>query len=111
MNKADIVMKLAEGTDFSKAQAQKMLDSLNQIVTNSLKRGEKVVLPGFGTFLVSQRVSRKGRNPHTGEAILLKASKTPRFRAGKSFKNLLNNQNYTIFREDKAAVSEKSRRT
>ena len=90
MNKDALIHKLIEETGFERVKAHKILDSFNDIILKSLKKGEKIVLTGFGTFLVSQRIARKGRNPHTGETMTLKASRVPRFRPGKEFKRLLN---------------------
>ena len=90
MNKAGLIEKLVQETGAQKKEAEKLLESLGIIITRSLRKGDKVVLTGFGTFLVSKRVSRKGRNPHTGESLMLRALKIPHFRAGKEFKRLLN---------------------
>jgi DNA-binding protein HU-beta len=89
MTKAEIIEKMANDADVSKAAAGKALDSFIDGVKKSLKKGNKATLVGFGTFSVSKRAARKGRNPRTGETIRIKASKTPKFTAGKAFKDAL----------------------
>jgi len=83
MNKAELVAKIAEDAGISKAQANDALDSFVDAVTKTLKSGDKVTLVGFGTFSVSKRQARTGRNPQTGETIKIKAKKVARFKAGK----------------------------
>ncbi|MBS1746865.1 MAG: HU family DNA-binding protein [Bacteroidetes bacterium] len=83
MNKGELVAKIAEDADLSKAQANSALDAFIGAVTKSLKSGDKVTLVGFGTFSVSKRSARTGRNPQTGAAIKIKAKKVARFKAGK----------------------------
>ena len=83
MNKAELVQKIADDAGISKAQANMALDSFTTTVTKTLKSGDKVTLVGFGTFSVSKRQARTGRNPQTGEAIKIKAKKVARFKAGK----------------------------
>ncbi len=83
MNKAELVSKLSEDAGVSKSQANAVLDSFTEAVTKTLKSGNKVTLVGFGTFSVSKRNARTGRNPQTGEAIKIKAKKVARFKAGK----------------------------
>jgi len=83
MNKAELVAKIAEDAGLSKSQANGALDSFTNAVTKALKSGDKVTLVGFGTFSISKRAARKGRNPQTGEAIKIKAKKVARFKAGK----------------------------
>lgn len=87
MTKADLIDKMAKEADISKAAAGKALDSLIDGVKKTLKKGNKVSLVGFGTFSVSKRKARKGRNPQTGETIKIKATKAPKFTAGKAFKD------------------------
>ena len=89
MNKAGLVDQLVQETGVQKKEAEKLLNSLGTIIARSLKKGEKIVLTGFGTFLVSKRALRKGRNPHTGEALMIQPSRIPWFRPGKEFKRLL----------------------
>ena len=83
MNKADLIAKIAEDTGISKTQANAVLDSFTGAVTKTLKGGGKVTLVGFGTFSLSKRAARTGRNPQTGAAIKIKAKKVARFKAGK----------------------------
>ena len=83
MNKADLIAKLSDDTGITKTQANDALDSFIEAVTKSLKAGGKVTLVGFGTFSVSKRAARNGRNPQTGEVIKIKAKKVARFKAGK----------------------------
>jgi len=83
MNKADLIAKIAEDTGINKTQANAVLDSFTEAVTKTLKGGGKVTLVGFGTFSVSKRAARTGRNPQTGAAIKIKAKKVARFKAGK----------------------------
>jgi len=87
MTKTDIVEKIAKDADISKAAAEKALNSFMDIVKKALKKGDKVALVGFGTFAISKRAARKGRNPRTGETIKIKAAKVPKFTAGKGFKD------------------------
>jgi DNA-binding protein HU-beta len=89
MTKSDIIDKMAKDANISKAAAGKSLDSFIESLKKTLKKGNKVTLVGFGTFSVGKRAARKGRNPRTGETIKIKASKTPRFKAGKAFKNAI----------------------
>ncbi len=90
MNKADLIDAVAEDSDMTKASAARALDSAIENITNALKGGNSVTLVGFGTFTVRQREARMGRNPRTGEAIQIKASKVPGFKAGKALKDALN---------------------
>jgi DNA-binding protein HU-beta len=83
MNKAELVSKIADDAGLSKSQANSALDSFTDAVTKALKSGNKVTLVGFGTFSVSKRNARTGRNPQTGETIKIKAKKVARFKAGK----------------------------
>jgi DNA-binding protein HU-beta len=89
MTKAELIEKMAKDADISKAAANKALDSFVDGIKKTLKKGNKVTLVGFGTFSVGRRAARKGRNPQTGETIKIKASKTPKFKAGKAFKNAI----------------------
>ena len=83
MNKAELVAKIAEDSGVTKSQANAALDSFIETVTKTLKGGGKVTLVGFGTFSVSKRAARNGRNPQTGAVIKIKAKKVARFKAGK----------------------------
>lgn len=87
MTKAEIVAKMADDSDISKAAAGKALDAFVDALAASLKKGKKVTIVGFGTFSVSKRKARTGRNPRTGETIKIKASKTPKFTSGKALKD------------------------
>jgi DNA-binding protein HU-beta len=82
MNKAELIEKIAGDADISKKQANAALDSFTEAVAKTLKKGDKVTLVGFGTFSVSKRAARMGRNPQTGAAIKIKAKKVARFKAG-----------------------------
>jgi len=87
LTKADIIEKMASDADISKTAAGKALNSFIDNVVASIKKNNKVTLVGFGTFSISKRKARMGRNPQTGEEIKIKASKSPKFTAGKSFKD------------------------
>jgi DNA-binding protein HU-beta len=83
MNKAELISKLSDDAGVTKTQANAALDSFVEAVTKTLKGGGKVTLVGFGTFSVSKRAARNGRNPQTGAVIKIKAKKVARFKAGK----------------------------
>ncbi|MER3498722.1 MAG: DNA-binding protein HU [Chitinophagaceae bacterium] len=83
MNKAELINKIADDAGITKTQANAAIDSFTEAVTKTLKAGGKVTLVGFGTFGVSKRAARNGRNPQTGEVIKIKAKKVARFKAGK----------------------------
>jgi DNA-binding protein HU-beta len=87
MTKTDIIEKIAKDADITKAAAEKALNSFMDIVKKALKKGDKVALVGFGTFAISKRAARNGRNPRTGETIKIKAARVPKFTAGKGFKD------------------------
>lgn len=87
MNKSDLVAKIADDAEISKAAAEKALNSLTAAISKALKKGDTVTLVGFGTFLVSKRSAREGRNPQTGATIKIPARKVPRFKAGKALKD------------------------
>lgn len=89
MNKAELISKLADDAGVTKTQANAALDSFVEAVTKTLKGGGKVTLVGFGTFSVSKRAARNGRNPQTGEVIKIKARKVARFKAGKELSSKL----------------------
>ena len=90
MNKTELVAAMAEQTNLSKKDAEAALKAFVDVVSEELKKGEKVQLVGFGTFEVSERAAREGRNPQTGETMEIKASKTPKFKAGKALKDAVN---------------------
>jgi DNA-binding protein HU-beta len=83
MNKAELIAKIADDAEITKTQANAALDSFTNAVTKTLKGGGKVTLVGFGTFSVSKRAARNGRNPQTGAVIKIKAKKVAKFKAGK----------------------------
>jgi DNA-binding protein HU-beta len=85
MNKAELIDKIAKDAGVTKTQANDALDSFTNAVVAALKKGDRVTLVGFGTFSVSERSARNGRNPQTGEVIKIKARKVPKFKAGKEF--------------------------
>lgn len=90
MNKTELVAAIAEQTELSKKDAEKALKAFTDIVADELKKGEKVQLVGFGTFEVSERAAREGRNPQTGKTMSIPASKAPKFKAGKALKDSIN---------------------
>ncbi|OIN09064.1 DNA-binding protein HU [Oceanisphaera psychrotolerans] len=90
MNKSQLIDKIADGADITKAAAGRALDAFVDSVTESLKEGDQVSLVGFGTFAVRERAARTGRNPQTGAAIEIAAAKTPAFKAGKALKDAVN---------------------
>lgn len=87
MNKSELIDAVANSADISKIAAGKAVDGMLNAVTSALKGGDQVALTGFGTFEVRERAARTGRNPQTGEAISIKASKVPSFKAGKALKD------------------------
>jgi len=90
MNKTELVAAIADQAGLSKKDAEKAVKAFTDVVAAELKKGEKVQLVGFGTFEVSQRAAREGRNPHTGETMKIAASKAPKFSAGKALKDQVN---------------------
>lgn len=86
MNKTDLINSVAEAAELSKKDATKAVEAVFESITDSLRKGEKVQLIGFGNFEVRERAARKGRNPQTGEEIEIAASKVPAFRPGKALK-------------------------
>ncbi len=89
MNKAELVAAIAEKAEVSKKDAEKMLGAFTAVVTDELKKGEKISLIGFGTFETRQRAAREGKNPQTGAAIKIPASTVPAFKAGKALKDAI----------------------
>ena len=87
MNKGDLINAIADETDMNEAGAEAVLNAFVSSVTGALKGGDKVTLTGFGTFSISNRAARMGRNPKTGESIQIKASKVPKFKAGAGLKD------------------------
>lgn len=90
MNKSQLIDKIADGADISKAAAGRALDAFIDAVGEALKEGDQVALVGFGTFAVRERVARSGRNPQTGATIEIAAGKVPAFKAGKALKDAVN---------------------
>ncbi len=90
MNKAELIEAVADAAELNKATATRALDAMLNGIIETLKKGEQVTLIGFGTFEVRERAARAGRNPQTGAAIEIKASKAPAFKAGKALKDAVN---------------------
>ena len=90
MNKTELVAAMAEKAQLSKKDAEAALKAFTDVVAEELKKGEKIQLVGFGTFEVSERAARTGRNPQTGEEMNIAASKAPKFKAGKALKDSIN---------------------
>ena len=90
MNKAELVAAIAEKSELSKKDAEKALKDFTEVVTEELKKGNKIQLVGFGTFEVAKRAAREGRNPQTGETMKIAASVAPKFKAGAALKNEIN---------------------
>ena len=87
MNKQELIEAIAKQADLSKAEAGRAVDATVQVIKTSLKKGSRVSLVGFGTFHVSKRAARMGRNPRTGAEIKIRAAKTPKFKPGKALKD------------------------
>ena len=90
MNRTELISAMSEKSELTKVDAEKALKAFIDTVTDELKNGGKVQLVGFGTFEVTERAERQGRNPKTGEAITIPASKSPKFKAGRSLKDIVN---------------------
>ena len=90
MNKTELIAAVADNAELSKKDAEKALKAFVDVVTDELKKGEKVQLVGFGTFEVSERAAREGRNPQTGKTMKIEACKAPKFKAGKALKDAVN---------------------
>lgn len=90
MNKNELVASIAEKTGLKKTEAEKALKAFTDTVSEQLKKGDKIQLVGFGTFEVAERPAREGRNPRTGATMKIKASKAPKFKAGKALKDAVN---------------------
>ena len=90
MNKTELVAAMADAAGLSKKDAEKALKAFTDVVAEELKKDGKVQLVGFGTFEVSKRAAREGRNPQTGETMSIPASKAPKFKAGKALKDSIN---------------------
>lgn len=85
MNKAELIEQIAEAAGITKSQANVAMDAFTDGIVGALQSGDRVTLVGFGTFSVSERAARNGRNPQTGAVIKIKATKVPKFKAGKEF--------------------------
>jgi DNA-binding protein HU-beta len=90
VNKTELIDRIAESADISKASAGRALDATIEAITDSLKQADPVALVGFGTFTVRERAARTGRNPQTGQPIQISAAKVPAFKPGKALKDALN---------------------
>ncbi len=90
MNKTELIEAVSKASDLSKADAERAVNATTETIKKALKKGDTVQLIGFGSFGVTKRSARKGRNPQTGEEIKIKASKAPKFTPGKAFKDLIN---------------------
>ena len=90
MNKTELIAAIAEKTELSKKDAEKAVKAFTDVVSEELKKGEKVQIVGFGTFEVAERPAREGRNPRTGETMTIAATKAPKFKAGKALKDMVN---------------------
>ena len=90
MNKTELVEAMAKQAGLSKKDSEKALKAFTDTVAKALKKGDKVQLVGFGTFEVTKRAARTGRNPQTGAEMKIKASKAPKFKAGKALKDSIN---------------------
>ena len=90
MNKAELIANVAAAAGISKKDAEKSINAFMESVEGALKKGDKVQLVGFGTFEVSKRAAREGRNPQTGAVMKIPASYAPKFKAGKALKDLVN---------------------
>ena len=90
MNKTELIAAVAEKAEISKKDSEKALKAFIDVVTDELKNGEKIQLVGFGTFEVSERAAREGRNPQTGKTMKIEACKAPKFKAGKALNDAVN---------------------
>ena len=90
MNKTELISAMSEKSELTKVDTEKALKAFIDTVTEELKNGGKVQLVGFGTFEVTERAERQGRNPKTGETITIPASKSPKFKASRSLKDIVN---------------------
>ena len=92
MNKTELIAAVANEAEITKKDAEKAVKAVFSVISDSLTKGDKVQIIGFGTFEVRQRKARDGRNPRNNEPIQIEASKTPAFKAGKQLKDLVNNK-------------------
>ncbi len=89
MNKAELIQAIGDAADLKSKETEALLDAMTGAIADALAKGDKVAITGFGTYAVSERKARKGRNPRTGDEITIPASKAPRFSAGKALKDSL----------------------
>ena len=90
VNKTELIEEIAKSADITKASATRALDAMMEAITTTLQNNDSVTLVGFGTFTVSERAARTGRNPRTNEAITIESAKVPKFKAGKALKDAVN---------------------
>lgn len=90
MTKIEFVDAVAKETEWTKKDSEEAINAVVKVITNALVAGEKLSIVGFGTFEVVERAAREGRNPQTGESLMIKACKMPKFKPGKAFKKLIN---------------------
>lgn len=90
MTKIEFVDAVAKETEWTKKDSEEAINAVVKVITNALVAGEKLSIVGFGTFEVVERAAREGRNPQTGESLMIKACKMPKFKPGKAFKELIN---------------------
>ncbi len=90
MNKSELITAIAEHSKLTKADSERVLNSLLKTIENTLKAGDSIVLVGFGTFVVRDRAARTGRNPQTGQELSIPAAKVPSFKPGKALKDAVN---------------------
>ncbi len=90
MNKSELIEAIAKEANLSKKDAETAVNAYTDVVTKTLKKGDKITLVGFGSYEVRKRAARKGKNPQTGEVIKIKAAKVPAFKAGKALKDAVN---------------------
>ena len=90
MNKTELIAAVAEKAEIKKTDAEKAIKALTDVIAEELVKGEKVQIVGFGTFEISERAAREGRNPQSGETMMIEASKSPKFKAGKALKDMVN---------------------
>ena len=92
MTKSELIAKIVDKTELDKKQAAAALDAIIAVITEALKAGEKISLPGFGTFEVRERAARQSRNPRTGETVEVAAKRVPAFKPGKGLKEAVNKE-------------------
>ncbi|KJU84279.1 Histone-like bacterial DNA-binding protein [Candidatus Magnetobacterium bavaricum] len=107
MNKADLVDNISKSIGMTKGDVGKTVDAFISSVIDATKKGDKVSLVGFGSFSASERKERQGRNPQTGAAITIPASKAPKFTAGKAYKDMVNNK---LGKDGKSAADDKGKK-